>query len=188
MSVGHFGQPDAAFDSVKTRLEPPSNRLRFWNQLHDPPGRCFVRAEQALCCRLQWASTVGPKHQSMGIDLWPTRWTPALYALTSPLLPTSSVPRCGQIRNGAIWLNADHAQRLRVLGSTLAQSAKTRCPPFSSSSNTNTMHARLNSKLEAPGRVKSLSKPRRFCDRNHRMFRMVRQQPSRLPRRSQRLF
>jgi tyrosyl-tRNA synthetase len=49
----------------------------------------------------QWGNIVN------GIDLGHRMGTPQLYALTSPLLTTSSGGKMGKSANGAVWLNAD---------------------------------------------------------------------------------
>ncbi len=49
----------------------------------------------------QWGNIVN------GIDLGHRMGTPQLYALTSPLLTTSSGAKMGKSANGAVWLNPD---------------------------------------------------------------------------------
>ncbi len=49
----------------------------------------------------QWGNIIN------GIELGHRLGTPQLYALTSPLLTTSSGAKMGKSLNGAVWLNAD---------------------------------------------------------------------------------
>ncbi len=49
----------------------------------------------------QWGNIIN------GIDLGHRMGTPQLYALTSPLLTTSSGAKMGKSANGAVWLNPD---------------------------------------------------------------------------------
>jgi tyrosyl-tRNA synthetase len=49
----------------------------------------------------QWGNIIN------GIDLGHRMGCPQLYALTSPLLTTSSGAKMGKTANGAVWLNAD---------------------------------------------------------------------------------
>lgn len=96
-----------SFDSVKLRLER-EHSLSFLEfnymilQAYD-----FVELSKRLDVRLQiggsdqWGNIVN------GIELGHRMGTPQLYALTSPLLTTSSGAKMGKSLNGAIWLNAD---------------------------------------------------------------------------------
>ena len=71
----------------------------------------------------QWGNIVN------GIDLGHRMGTPQLYALTSPLLTTSSGAKMGKSANGAVWLNADMLSALRFLA-VLAQHRGRRCRPL----------------------------------------------------------
>ena len=62
----------------------------------------------------QWGNIVN------GIDLGRRMGTPQLFALTSPLITTSSGAKMGKTAAGAVWLNADMLQPLRLLA-VLAQ-------------------------------------------------------------------
>jgi tyrosyl-tRNA synthetase len=96
-----------SFDSVKLRLDRQQS-LSFLEfnymvlQAYD-----FVELNKRYGCRLQiggsdqWGNIVN------GIDLGHRMGTPQLYALTSPLLTTSSGAKMGKSLNGAIWLNPD---------------------------------------------------------------------------------
>jgi tyrosyl-tRNA synthetase len=96
-----------SFDSVKTRLDREQS-LSFLEfnymilQAYD-----FVELAKRYDCRLQiggsdqWGNIVN------GIDLGHRMGTSQLYALTSPLLTTSSGAKMGKSATGAVWLNAD---------------------------------------------------------------------------------
>jgi tyrosyl-tRNA synthetase len=85
-----------AFDSVKTRLDRDQS-LSFLEfnymilQAYD-----FVELSKRFGTRLQMG----------GSDQW-GKDQPQLFALTSPLLTTSSGAKMGKSMNGAVWLNAD---------------------------------------------------------------------------------
>jgi len=96
-----------SFDSVKTRLEREQS-LSFLEfnymilQAYD-----FVELSQRYGCRLQMGGSDQWGNIVNGIDLGHRMGTPQLYALTSPLLTTSSGAKMGKSVNGAVWLNAD---------------------------------------------------------------------------------
>jgi len=93
-----------SFDSVKTRLDREQS-LSFLEfnymilQAYD-----FVELNQRYECRLQMG---GSDQWGNIIDLGHRMGTPQLYALTSPLLTTSSGAKMGKSINGAVWLNPD---------------------------------------------------------------------------------
>lgn len=96
-----------SFDSVKTRLDREQS-LSFLEfnymilQAYD-----FVELNQRYGCRLQMGGSDQWGNIINGIDLGHRMGTPQLYALTSPLLTTSSGAKMGKSVNGAVWLNAD---------------------------------------------------------------------------------
>ena len=96
-----------AFDSVKMRLEREQS-LSFLEfnymilQAYD-----FVELNQRYGCRLQMGGSDQWGNIVNGIDLGHRMGTPQLYALTSPLLTTSSGAKMGKSMNGAVWLNPD---------------------------------------------------------------------------------
>ncbi|WP_064691729.1 tyrosine--tRNA ligase [Rhizobium aegyptiacum] len=96
-----------AFDSVKTRLDREQS-LSFLEfnymilQAYD-----FVELAKRYDCRLQMGGSDQWGNIVNGIDLGHRMGTPQLYALTSPLLTTSSGAKMGKSATGAIWLNAD---------------------------------------------------------------------------------
>jgi tyrosyl-tRNA synthetase len=96
-----------AFDSVKTRLER-EHSLSFLEfnymilQAYD-----FVELSQRHGCRLQMGGSDQWGNIINGIDLGHRMGTPQLYALTSPLLTTSSGAKMGKSLSGAVWLNPE---------------------------------------------------------------------------------
>jgi len=96
-----------AFDSVKTRLEREQS-LSFLEfnymilQAYD-----FVELSKRYDCRLQMGGSDQWGNIINGIDLGHRMGQPQLYAVTSPLLTTSSGAKMGKSATGAVWLNAD---------------------------------------------------------------------------------
>lgn len=96
-----------SFDSVKTRLDREQS-LSFLEfnymilQAYD-----FVELNKRYDCRLQMGGSDQWGNIINGIDLGHRMGTPQLYALTSPLLTTSSGAKMGKSLNGAVWLNPD---------------------------------------------------------------------------------
>ncbi|MEP9371420.1 tyrosine--tRNA ligase [Mesorhizobium sp. KR1-2] len=96
-----------SFDSVKLRLDR-EHSLSFLEfnymilQAYD-----FVELNKRYGVRLQMGGSDQWGNIVNGIDLGHRMGTPQLYALTSPLLTTSSGAKMGKSLNGAVWLNAD---------------------------------------------------------------------------------
>ncbi|MBW8446632.1 MAG: tyrosine--tRNA ligase [Arenimonas sp.] len=96
-----------SFDSVKTRLDREQS-LSFLEfnymilQAYD-----FVELAKRYDCRLQMGGSDQWGNIINGIDLGHRMGTQQLYALTSPLLTTSSGAKMGKSINGAVWLNPD---------------------------------------------------------------------------------
>lgn len=96
-----------SFDSVKTRLDREQS-LSFLEfnymilQAYD-----YVELNQRTGCRLQMGGSDQWGNIINGIDLGHRTGTPQLYALTSPLLTTSSGAKMGKSASGAVWLNKD---------------------------------------------------------------------------------
>jgi len=95
------------FDSVKMRLEREQS-LSFLEfnymilQAYD-----FVELSKRYDCRIQMGGSDQWGNIINGIDLGHRMGTPQLYAITSPLLTTSSGAKMGKSASGAVWLNAD---------------------------------------------------------------------------------
>ncbi|CAN7487337.1 tyrosine--tRNA ligase [Pararhizobium sp. LjRoot238] len=96
-----------AFDSVKMRLdrEQPLSFLEFNYMILQAYD--FVELYKRTGCRLQMGGSDQWGNIVNGLDLGHRMGTPQLYALTSPLLTTSSGAKMGKSVNGAIWLNPD---------------------------------------------------------------------------------
>ena len=96
-----------AFDSVKLRLDREQS-LSFLEfnymilQAYD-----FVELNKRLGCTLQMGGSDQWGNIVSGIDLGHRMGSPQLYALTTPLLTTSSGAKMGKSANGAVWLNGD---------------------------------------------------------------------------------
>ncbi|MGF9691456.1 MULTISPECIES: tyrosine--tRNA ligase [unclassified Rhizobium] len=96
-----------SFESVKSRLDREQS-LSFLEfnymilQAYD-----FVELNKRYDCRLQMGGSDQWGNIVNGIDLGHRMGTPQLYALTSPLLTTSSGAKMGKSLNGAVWLNPD---------------------------------------------------------------------------------
>ena len=105
------------FDSVKLQARPRAVAVLPRIQLHDPAGLRFRRAEPPHDCVLQMGGSDQWGNIVNGIDLGHRMGTPQLYALTTPLLTTSSGAKMGKSAKGAVWLNAD-IFRPTISGST----------------------------------------------------------------------
>ncbi|WP_102830497.1 tyrosine--tRNA ligase [Bartonella bovis] len=96
-----------SFDSVKLRLER-ENFLSFLEfnymilQAYD-----FVELNKRYGLRVQMGGSDQWGNIINGIELGHRLGAPQLYALTSPLLTTSSGVKMGKSLDGAIWLNSD---------------------------------------------------------------------------------
>ncbi|MFD1983087.1 tyrosine--tRNA ligase [Mesorhizobium newzealandense] len=96
-----------AFDSVKLRLDREQS-LSFLEfnymilQAYD-----FVELYKRLGCRLQMGGSDQWGNIINGIDLGRRMEDAQLYALTTPLLTTSSGAKMGKSASGAVWLDAD---------------------------------------------------------------------------------
>ena len=96
-----------AFDSVKLRLER-QQELSFLEfnymilQAYD-----FVELQRRYGCVLQMGGSDQWGNIVNGIDLGRRLHNAQLFALTSPLITTSSGAKMGKTAAGAVWLNAD---------------------------------------------------------------------------------
>ncbi|WP_048648821.1 tyrosine--tRNA ligase [Nitratireductor soli] len=96
-----------SFDSVKLRLDREQS-LSFLEfnymilQAYD-----YVELSKRYGCRLQMGGSDQWGNIINGIDLGHRMGTPQLFALTSPLLTTSSGAKMGKSAEGAVWLNPD---------------------------------------------------------------------------------
>ena len=89
----------------------------------------FVELNKRYGCRLQMGGSDQWGNIVNGIDLGHRMGTPQLFALTTPLLTTSSGAKMGKSASGAVWLERRNAQPLRFLA-ILAQHRGRRCRPL----------------------------------------------------------
>ena len=96
-----------SMDSVKMRLER-DQELSFLEfnymclQSYD-----FVELSRRYGCRLQMGGSDQWGNIVTGLDLGRRMGAPQLYALTCPLITTSSGAKMGKTASGAVWLNGD---------------------------------------------------------------------------------
>ena len=96
-----------SFDSVKLRLDREQS-LSFLEfnymilQAYD-----FVELSKRTGCRLQMGGSDQWGNIVNGIDLGHRMGTPQLFALTTPLLTTSSGAKMGKTASGAVWLDPE---------------------------------------------------------------------------------
>jgi tyrosyl-tRNA synthetase len=96
-----------SFDSVKLRLDREQS-LSFLEfnymilQAYD-----FVELSRRYDCRLQMGGSDQWGNIVNGIDLGHRLGTPQLFALTTPLLTTSSGAKMGKSASGAVWLDPE---------------------------------------------------------------------------------
>lgn len=97
-----------ARDSVKMRLEREQH-LSFLEfnymclQAYD-----FTELARRYDCRLQMGGSDQWGNIVSGVDLGRRMGTPSLFALTTPLLTTSSGAKMGKTADGAVWLSDTH--------------------------------------------------------------------------------
>jgi tyrosyl-tRNA synthetase len=94
-------------DSVKLRLEREQEMSFIEFNYMVCQAYDFVELAKRTGCRLQMGGSDQWGNIIMGVDLGRRMGTPQLYALTTPLLTTSSGAKMGKTAQGAIWLNAD---------------------------------------------------------------------------------
>jgi tyrosyl-tRNA synthetase len=95
------------FDSVKLRLEreQPLTFLEFNYMILQAYD--FVELSRRHGCELQMGGSDQWGNIVNGIELGRRVGEPHFYALTSPLLTTSSGAKMGKTASGAVWLNSD---------------------------------------------------------------------------------
>ena len=96
------------FDSVKLRLDREQSLSFLEFNYMILQGYDYVELSRRFGCRLQMGGSDQWGNIVNGIDLGHRMGTPQLYALTTPLLTTSSGAKMGKSANGAVWLNADN--------------------------------------------------------------------------------
>lgn len=96
-----------AFDSVKLRLDREQSLSFLEFNYMILQGYDFVELAKSHDCRVQLGGSDQWGNIINGIDLGHRMGTKQLYAITTPLLTTSSGAKMGKSANGAIWLNSD---------------------------------------------------------------------------------
>ena len=94
-------------DSVKLRLEREQEMSFIEFNYMVCQAYDFVELAKRTSCRLQMGGSDQWGNIIMGVDLGRRMGTEQLYALTTPLLTTTSGAKMGKTAQGAIWLNAD---------------------------------------------------------------------------------
>jgi tyrosyl-tRNA synthetase len=95
------------FDSVKLRLDREQSLSFLEFNYMILQGYDFVELSRRYDCRLQMGGSDQWGNIINGVDLGHRMGTPQLYALTTPLLTTSSGAKMGKSAKGAVWLNGD---------------------------------------------------------------------------------
>ncbi|MBX4909722.1 MULTISPECIES: tyrosine--tRNA ligase [Rhizobium] len=96
-----------SFDSVKLRLDREQSLSFLEFNYMIMQGYDFVELNRRYGCRLQMGGSDQWGNIINGVDLGHRMGTPQLYALTTPLLTTSSGAKMGKTASGAVWLNED---------------------------------------------------------------------------------
>ncbi|MBA1140604.1 tyrosine--tRNA ligase [Mesorhizobium neociceri] len=95
------------FDSVKLRLDREQSLSFLEFNYMILQGYDFVELSRRHDCRLQMGGSDQWGNIINGVDLGHRMGTSQLYALTTPLLTTSSGAKMGKSAKGAVWLNGD---------------------------------------------------------------------------------
>ncbi|MBX3596421.1 MAG: tyrosine--tRNA ligase [Rhizobiaceae bacterium] len=96
-----------SFDSVKLRLDREQSLSFLEFNYMILQGYDFVELSNRYECRLQMGGSDQWGNIVNGIDLGHRMGTPQLFALTTPLLTTSSGAKMGKSAKGAVWLNGE---------------------------------------------------------------------------------
>ncbi|WP_454849580.1 tyrosine--tRNA ligase [Rhizobium binxianense] len=96
-----------SFDSVKMRLDREQSLSFLEFNYMIMQGYDFVELNRRYDCRVQMGGSDQWGNIINGVDLGHRMGTPQLYALTTPLLTTSSGAKMGKTASGAVWLNED---------------------------------------------------------------------------------
>ena len=94
-------------DSVRLRLEREQEMSFIEFNYMVCQAYDFVELSRRAGCRLQMGGSDQWGNIVNGVDLGRRMGTPQLFALTTPLLTTSSGAKMGKTAQGAVWLNAD---------------------------------------------------------------------------------
>ena len=96
-----------SFDSVKLRLDREQSLSFLEFNYMIMQGYDFVELNKRHGCTLQMGGSDQWGNIINGVDLAHRMGEPQLFALTTPLLTTSSGAKMGKTAKGAVWLNGD---------------------------------------------------------------------------------
>ncbi len=96
-----------SYDSVKLRLDREQSLSFLEFNYMIMQGYDFVELSRRYGCVLQMGGSDQWGNIVNGLDLSHRMGGPQLYALTTPLLTTSSGAKMGKTASGAVWLNGD---------------------------------------------------------------------------------
>jgi tyrosyl-tRNA synthetase len=96
-----------SFDSVKLRLDREQSLSFLEFNYMIMQGYDFVELNKRYGCTLQMGGSDQWGNIINGVDLAHRMGEPQLFALTTPLLTTSSGAKMGKTAKGAVWLNGD---------------------------------------------------------------------------------
>ena len=96
-----------SFDSVKTRLDREQSLSFLEFNYMIMQGYDFVELNKRFGCTLQMGGSDQWGNIINGVDLSHRMGGQQLFALTTPLLTTSSGAKMGKTAKGAVWLNGD---------------------------------------------------------------------------------
>lgn len=96
-----------SMDSVRLRLEREQEMSFIEFNYMVCQAYDYVELSRRVGCRLQMGGSDQWGNIVNGVDLGRRMGAPQLFALTTPLLTTSSGAKMGKTAQGAIWLNAD---------------------------------------------------------------------------------
>jgi tyrosyl-tRNA synthetase len=96
-----------SFDSVKLRLDRDQSLSFLEFNYMIMQGYDFTELNRCYGCVLQMGGSDQWGNIINGVDLSHRMGGPQLYALTTPLLTTSSGAKMGKTAKGAVWLNGD---------------------------------------------------------------------------------
>ncbi len=96
-----------SMDSVRLRLEREQEMSFIEFNYMVLQSYDFAHMAKTIACNLQMGGSDQWGNIVNGVDLGRRMCTPQLYALTTPLLTTSSGAKMGKTAQGAVWLNAD---------------------------------------------------------------------------------
>ncbi len=96
-----------SYDSVKLRLDREQSLSFLEFNYMIMQGYDFVELSRRYGCLLQMGGSDQWGNIVNGLDLSHRMGGPQLYALTTPLLTTSSGAKMGKTASGAVWLNGD---------------------------------------------------------------------------------